>query len=71
MLKKVNEKQNVRLSADELPHVRIADANFPAPFRSGLEYSSPAPARGTLYTPGCSFPDRTRYMCAARAACAE
>ena len=28
MLKKVNEKQNIKLDASEIPHVRIADANF-------------------------------------------
>ena len=66
MLKKVNEKQNVRLSADELPHVRIADANFPAPFRSGLEYSSPARGTWNIVHTGMLIPGSHQiYVCAA------
>ena len=40
MLKKVNEPMERKLEG-----IRIADADFPAPFVSGLEYASPA--RGT------------------------
>lgn len=66
MLKKVNEKQNVRLSADEIPHVRIADANFPAPFRSGLEYSSPARGTWNIVHTGMLIPGSHQiYVCAA------
>lgn len=66
MLKKVNEKQNVRLSADEIPHVRIADANFPAPFRSGLEYSSPARGTWNIVHTGMLIPGAHQiYVCAA------
>ena len=66
MLKKVNEKQNVKLSADELPHVRIADANFPAPFRSGLEYSSPARGTWNIVHTGMLIPGSHQiYVCAA------
>ena len=66
MLKKVNEKQNVRLSADELPHVRIADANFPAPFRSGLEYSSPARGTWNIVHTGMLIPGSHQiYVCGA------
>ena len=66
MLKKVNEKQNVRLSADEIPHVRIADADFPAPFRSGLEYSSPARGTWNIVHTGMLIPGSHQiYVCAA------
>ena len=66
MLKKVNEKQNVRLSAEEIPHVRIADANFPAPFRSGLEYSSPARGTWNIVHTGMLIPGSHQiYVCAA------
>lgn len=66
MLKKVNEKQNLRLSADEIPHVRIADANFPAPFRSGLEYSSPARGTWNIVHTGMLIPGSHQiYVCAA------
>ena len=44
MLKRIQNTENVceiRSGAE----FRIAEASFPAPFRSGLEYSSPA--RGT------------------------
>ncbi|MBQ6501961.1 MAG: nitrogenase [Mogibacterium sp.] len=66
MLKKVNEKQNIRLSADEIPHVRIADANFPAPFRSGLEYSSPARGTWNIVHTGMLIPEAHEiFVCAA------
>ncbi|MBE6028449.1 MAG: nitrogenase [Clostridiales bacterium] len=66
MLKKVNEKQNARLSADEIPHVRIADANFPAPFRSGLEYSSPARGTWNIVHTGMLIPEAHEiFVCAA------
>jgi len=66
MLKKVNEKQNTRLSADQIPHVRIADANFPAPFRSGLEYSSPARGTWNIVHTGMLIPEAHEvFVCAA------
>ena len=66
MLKKVNEKQNTRLSADQIPHVRIADANFPAPFRSGLEYSSPARGTWNIVHTGMLIPEvHEIFVCAA------
>ena len=66
MLKKVNEKQNTRLSADEIPHMRIADANFPAPFRSGLEYSSPARGTWNIVHTGMLIPEAHEiFVCAA------
>ncbi len=65
MLKKVYEKQN-KLSADEIPHVRIADANFPAPFRSGLEYSSPARGTWNIVHTGMLIPEAHEiFVCAA------
>ena len=46
MLTKVNGKETiVQLGMSGIPHVKVADAKFPAPFTSGLEYA--APARGT------------------------
>ena len=66
MLKKVNEKQNIKLSADEIPHVRIADASFPAPFRSGLEYSSPARGTWNIVHTGMLIPEAHEiFVCAA------
>ena len=66
MLKKVNEKQNIRLDASEIPHVRIADANFPAPFRSGLEYSSPARGTWNIVHTGMLIPEAHEiFVCAA------
>jgi hypothetical protein len=66
MLKKVNEKQNTRLNADQIPHVRIADANFPAPFRSGLEYSSPARGTWNIVHTGMLIPEAHEiFVCAA------
>ncbi|MBR3332002.1 MAG: nitrogenase, partial [Mogibacterium sp.] len=66
MLKKVNEKQNKRLSAEEIPHVRIADAGFPAPFRSGLEYSSPARGTWNIVHTGMLIPEAHEiFVCAA------
>ena len=65
MLKKVYEKQN-KLSASEIPHVRIADANFPAPFRSGLEYSSPARGTWNIVHTGMLIPEAHEiFVCAA------
>lgn len=66
MLKKVNEKQNIKLDASEIPHVRIADANFPAPFRSGLEYSSPARGTWNIVHTGMLIPEAHEiFVCAA------
>ena len=66
MLKKVNEKQNKKLDASEIPHVRIADANFPAPFRSGLEYSSPARGTWNIVHTGMLIPEAHEiFVCAA------
>ena len=65
MLKKVYEKQN-KLNAAEIPHVRIADASFPAPFRSGLEYSSPARGTWNIVHTGMLIPEAHEiFVCAA------
>lgn len=65
MLTKVNGKQN-KLSAGELPRVRIAEAEFPAPFRSGLEYSSPARGTWNIVHTGMLVPEGHEiYVCAA------
>lgn len=62
MLRKVNEKKEIR----EIPSVRIADADFPAPFRSGLEYSSPARGTWNIVHTGMLVPEGHEiYVCAA------
>ena len=64
-MKKVYEKQN-KLTVEELPHVRIADADFPAPFRSGLEYSSPARGTWNIVHTGMLIPEAHEiFVCAA------
>ena len=64
-MKKVFEK-HTKLTADELPHVRIADAKFPAPFRSGLEYSSPARGTWNIVHTGMLIPEAHEiFVCAA------
>ena len=66
MLKKVTEQQNIKLSAAEIPHVRIVDASFPAPFRSGLEYSSPARGTWNIVHTGMLIPEAHEiFVCAA------
>ena len=65
-MRKVNEIQNRKLTADELPRVRIADADFPAPFRSGLEYSSPARGTWNIVHTGMLIPEAHEiFVCAA------
>ena len=64
-MRKVNENK-VRITAEELPHVRIADADFPAPFRSGLEYSSPARGTWNIVHTGMLIPEAHEiFVCAA------
>ncbi len=65
-MKKVNERQNRKLTAGDLPHVRIAEADFPAPFRSGLEYSSPARGTWNIVHTGMLIPEAHEiFVCAA------
>ena len=65
MLKKVNEREK-RITAEELPNVRIADASFPAPFRTGLEYSSPARGTWNIVHTGMLIPEAHEiFVCAA------
>lgn len=62
MLRRVNGKR------DEvtIPSVRIADASFPAPFRSGLEYSSPARGTWNIVHTGMLIPEAHEiFVCAA------
>ena len=62
MLKRINgNKDRVRI-----PGVRIADASFPAPFRSGLEYSSPARGTWNIVHTGMLIPEAHEiFVCAA------
>lgn len=62
MLKRINEKN----TQAEIPGVRIADAGFPAPFRSGLEYSSPARGTWNIVHTGMLIPGAHEiFVCAA------
>ena len=61
MLKRINEKKEI-----DIPSVRIADAGFPAPFRSGLEYSSPARGTWNIVHTGMLIPEAHEiFVCAA------
>ncbi len=62
MLKRINgNKDRVRI-----PGVRIADASFPAPFKSGLEYSSPARGTWNIVHTGMLIPEAHEiFVCAA------
>ena len=61
MLKRVNEK-----TGSITPGVRIADAVFPAPFKSGLEYSSPARGTWNIIHTGMLIPESHQiFICAA------
>ena len=49
-----------------IPGVRVADAAFPAPFRSGLEYSSPARGTWNIVHTGMLIPEAHEiFVCAA------
>ena len=62
MLKRVND----RTSNITIPAVRIAEADFPAPFRSGLEYSSPARGTWNIVHTGMLIPEAHQiYICGA------
>lgn len=61
MLKRVNDPKDISI----IPAVRIADADFPAPFRSGLEYSSPARGTWNIVHTGMLVPEaHVIYVCA-------
>ena len=62
MLKRVNGKETESV----VPGVRVADASFPAPFRSGLEYSSPARGTWNIVHTGMLIPEAHEiFVCAA------
>ena len=62
MLRKVEERNEHVV----IPGVRVADASFPAPFRSGLEYSSPARGTWNIVHTGMLIPESHEiYVCAA------
>ena len=49
-----------------IPGVRVADSDFPAPFRSGLEYSSPARGTWNIVHTGMLIPEAHEiFVCAA------
>ena len=61
MLKKVNEPMERKLEG-----IRIADADFPAPFVSGLEYASPARGTWNIVHTGMLIPQAHEiFVCAA------
>lgn len=62
MLKKIEDRGR----PVQIPGVRIADAAFPAPFRSGLEYSSPARGTWNIVHTGMLIPEAHEiFVCAA------
>lgn len=62
MLKRVNAKE----TGPVIAAVRVADAAFPAPFRSGLEYSSPARGTWNIVHTGMLIPEAHEiFVCAA------
>ncbi len=62
MLKRINDQSKTVT----IPGVRIADAAFPAPFRSGLEYSSPARGTWNIVHTGMLIPEAHEiFVCAA------
>lgn len=62
MLKKIED----RGKPVQIPGIRIADASFPAPFRSGLEYSSPARGTWNIVHTGMLIPEAHEiFVCAA------
>ena len=64
MLKKIDFGKNNREIV--IPGVRIAEADFPAPFRSGLEYSSPARGTWNIVHTGMLIPEAHEiFVCAA------
>lgn len=65
-MKKIDGANHIKLTAEDLPRVRIADAEFPAPFRSGLEYSSPARGTWNIVHTGMLIPEAHEiFVCAA------
>lgn len=63
MLKKVNANEN--RNNVEIPQVRIGDAEFPQPFRSGLEYASPARGTWNIVHTGMLIPEAHEiFVCA-------
>lgn len=62
MLRRINGK----VKESVVPAVRVADANFPAPFVSGLEYSSPARGTWNIVHTGMLIPEAHEiFVCAA------
>ena len=62
MLKRVNDKTK----QVPVPGIHIGDADFPAPFRSGLEYSSPARGTWNIVHTGMLIPEAHQiYVCGA------
>lgn len=61
MLKRVNEPVERKLDG-----IRIADASFPAPFASGLEYATPARGTWNIVHTGMLIPEAHEiFVCAA------
>lgn len=67
MLKRINERddRNTEIKTKEIPHIRIGDAEFPAPFKSGLEYASPARGTWNIVHTGMLIPEAHEiFVCA-------
>lgn len=62
MLKRVNDPNKIR----KLEGIRIAEANFPSPFASGLEYATPARGTWNIVHTGMLIPEAHEiFVCAA------
>ncbi len=60
MLRRINDTEN-----NESVKTRIAEAHFPAPFRDGLEYSSPARGTWNIVHTGMMIPESHQiFVCA-------
>lgn len=69
MLKKIDRHSIVSNAGKdkkkEIPHIRIADAKFPAPFNTGLEYASPARGTWNIVHTGMLIPEAHEiFVCA-------
>lgn len=67
MLKRINEIRgaNTETAIKEIPHVSIGDADYPAPFKSGLEYASPARGTWNIVHTGMLIPEAHEiFVCA-------
>ena len=64
MLKRVNENKEIVKNV-EIPSIRIAEAGFPQPVKTGLEYASPARGTWNIVHTGMLIPEEHEiFVCA-------